>query len=142
MQQLMAYCGQLDSYEKSSEVLKEMLQIEVSEAQIYRVTDYYGKAVEAIVNDQPVLSAVKDKEKLYVEVDGSMILTREEGWSEVKVGRMFKSTDCLHAEGKQGWISNSQYTAYLGGHKEFTEKLDRLIDQYGLLDNRLIFVSY
>ena len=31
MQQLMTYCGQLDSYEKSNEVLKEMLQIEVSE---------------------------------------------------------------------------------------------------------------
>ena len=37
MQQLMTYCGQLDTYEKSIEVLKEMLQIEVSETQIYRV---------------------------------------------------------------------------------------------------------
>jgi len=26
---------------------------------------------------------------MYVEADGSMILTREEGWSEVKVGRIF-----------------------------------------------------
>ena len=40
MQQLMTYCGQLDSYEKSNEVLKEMLQIEVSDTQIYRVTDF------------------------------------------------------------------------------------------------------
>lgn len=59
MQQLMTYCGQLDSYEKSNEVLKEMLQIEVSETQIYRVTDYYGKAVAATVNEEPVLSPVK-----------------------------------------------------------------------------------
>ena len=56
MQQLMTYCGQLDSYEKSNEVLKEMLQIEVSDTQIYRVTDFYGKAVEAIVNEEAVLS--------------------------------------------------------------------------------------
>ncbi len=41
MQQLMTYCGQLDSCEKSNEVLKEMLQIEVCEAQIYRVTDFF-----------------------------------------------------------------------------------------------------
>ncbi len=141
MQQLITYCGQLDSYEKSNEVLKEMLQIEVSETQIYRVTDFYGKAVSATVNEEPVLSPVKADEVLYVQADGSMILTREESWSEVKVGRIFKSSDCLHAEGKPGWISHSQYTAYLGSHKEFTKTLDALIDKYGNLGDRLIFVS-
>ena len=141
MQQLMTYCGQLDSYEKSHEVLKEMLQIEVSETQIYRVTDFYGKAVGAVVNEDAVLSSVKADEVMYVEADGSMIFTREEGWSEVKVGRIFKSGDCLHAEGKQGWISHSQYTAHLGSHKEFTKTLDTLIDKYGDLGSRLVFVS-
>lgn len=141
MQQLMTYCGQLDSYEKSNEVLKEMLQIEVSETQIYRVTDFYGEAVAATVNEEAILSPVKADEVLYAEVDGSMIFTREEGWSEVKVGRIFKSSDCLHAEGKQGWISHSQYTAHLGGYKEFTKTLDTLIDKYGDLDKRLVFVS-
>ncbi len=141
MQQLMTYCGQLDSYEKSGEVLKEMLQIEVSETQIYRVTDYYGKAVTAAVNEEAILSAVKKEEVLYVEADGSMILTREEGWSEVKVGRIFKSNDCIHAEGKPGWISNSQYIAHLGSHKIFTETMDNLIDKYGNPGKRLIFIS-
>ena len=102
MQQLMACCGELDSYEKSNEVVKEMLQLEVSDTQIYRVTDFYGKAVAATVNDEPVLSHVKPDEVTYVEADGSMILTWEEGWSEVKVGRIFKSSDCLNAEGKPG----------------------------------------
>ena len=141
MQQLMTYCGQLDSYEKSNEVLKEMLQIEVSETQIYRVTDFYGKAVAATVNEEPVLSPVKADEVMYVGADGSMIFTREEGWSEVKVGRIFKSSDCLHAEEKPGWISHSQYTAHLGSHKEFTKTMDNLIDKYGNLGNRLVFVS-
>ena len=141
MQQLMTYCGQLDSYEKSNEVLKEMLQVEVSETQIYRVTDFYGKAVEASVNEEPVLSPVKADEVMYAQADGSMILTREEGWSEVKVGRLFKSSDCLHADGKPGWISHSQYIAHLGSHKEFTKTLDTLVDKYGNLGNRLVFVS-
>lgn len=141
MQQLMTYFGHLDSYEKSNEVLKEMLQIEVSDTQIYRVTDFYGKAVEVTVNNEAVLSPVKANEVMYVEADGSMILTREEGWSEVKVGRIFKSSDCLHTEGKAGWISHSQYTAHLGSHKEFTKTLDNLIDKYGNLGKRLVFVS-
>ncbi|HVG17402.1 MAG TPA: hypothetical protein VM935_20680, partial [Chitinophagaceae bacterium] len=68
-------------------------QIEVSDTQIYRITDFYGKAVEAIVNEEAVLSPLKAEEVMYVEADGSMILTREEGWSEVKVGRIFKSSD-------------------------------------------------
>ena len=97
MQQLMTYCGQLDSYEKSNEVLKEMLQIEVSETQIYRVTDYYGKAVAPAVNEDAILSPIKKDEVLYAEVDGSMILTREQGWSEVKAGRIFKSNDSISA---------------------------------------------
>jgi Uncharacterised protein family (UPF0236) len=141
MQQLMTYCGQLDSYEKSNEVLKEMLQIQVSETQIYRVTDFYGKAVAAAVNEEPVLSPVKPDEVMYVEADGSMIFTREEGWSEVKVGRIFKSTGCLHAAEKPGWISHSQYTAHLGSHKQFTKMMDGLVDKYGSLGKRLVFVS-
>lgn len=141
MQQLMAYCGQLDSYEKSNEVLKEMLQIEVSETQIYRVTDFYGKAVESSVNGEAVLASVKKDEVLYTEVDGSLILTREEGWSEVKVGRIFKSSDCIHAEGKPGWISNSQYIAHLGSHKPFTETMEDILDKYGKPEVRMVFIS-
>jgi hypothetical protein len=141
MQQLMTYCGQLDSYEKSSEVMKEMLQLEVSDTQIYRVTDFYGKQVAATVNKEAVLSTVKAEEVLYVGVDGSMIHTREEGWSEVKVGRIFKSSDCLHAEGKPGWISHSQYIAQLGSAEEFTKIMDSLIEQYGKLGKRLVFLS-
>ncbi|MBN9350353.1 MAG: UPF0236 family protein [Chitinophagaceae bacterium] len=141
MQQLMTYCGQLDCYEKSNEVLKEMLQIEVSETQIYRVTDFYGKAVEGQVNEKANLAAVKKDEVMYAEVDGSMILTREEGWTEVKVGRIFKSGDCIHAEGKPGWISNSQYVSHLGDHKIFTGVMDDILDKYGRLDHRLMFIS-
>jgi hypothetical protein len=141
MQQLMAYCGQLDSYEKSSEVLKEILQIEVSETQIYRVTEYYGEAVAESVNNNVVLSSVKEEEAVYVEVDGSMILTREDGWSEVKVGRVFKSNDCIHAEGKTGWIKNSQYVANLGNHKDFTNIMDNLLDKYKIQNNQMVFIS-
>lgn len=137
----MTYAGQLDSYEKSSDVLKEMLQLEVSETQIYRVTDFYGEAVDATVNEDLVLAPLKEAEVLYAEVDGSMIRTREEGGSEVKVGRLFTSSDCLHPEGKPGSIRHSQYTAHLGGHKNFTKMMDALLDKQGHLGKRLVFIS-
>lgn len=141
MQELMVYAGHLDSYEKSNEVIKEFTGIEVSTTQVYRVTDVYGSQAGKTVNEQPILTALKKDEVLYVQADGSMLLTREEGWKEVKVGRFFKSSDCIHAGSKAGWISNSQYVALLGSSKDFTKVMDDLIEGYGSLGNRLIFVS-
>jgi hypothetical protein len=141
MEELMAYAGQLDSYEKSHEIIKEFTNVDVSTTQCYRVTDYYGEQMEKIVNKERTLTPVRKEEVLYVEVDGSMLLTREQSWSEVKLGRFFKSGDCIHAGSKAGWISNSQYVAHLGNSKDFTKAMDNLIESHGKLSNRLVFIS-
>jgi hypothetical protein len=137
----MVYAGQMDCYENCAEVLDKLAGVKVGATQIYRLTDLYGKAVEVVVNAERTLTPLKPNEVLYSEVDGSMLLTREEGWKEVKVGRIFKSSDCIHAGSKQGWISNSQYAAYLGNSKEFTRTMDTLLESFGKLDTRLIFIS-
>lgn len=141
MQELMVYAGQLDSYEKCNEVIKEFTGVAVSTTQVYRVTDLYGEEIGKTVNEQPTLTPLKKDEVLYAQADGSMLLTREDGWKEVKVGRFFKSNDCIHAGGKKGWISNSQYVAHLGSSKDFTKTMDDLIESYGSLNSRLIFIS-
>lgn len=115
--------------------------MQVGSSQIHRLTDSYGTALEQSVNEVRTLTPLKQKEVLYTQADGSMLLTREEGWKEVKLGRFFKSGDCIHAGSKQGWISNSQYVAYLGSSKEFTKTMNNIIESYGKLDNRLIFIS-
>ena len=141
MQELMVYAGQLDSYENCNEVIKKFTNIEVSITQVYRVTDLYGKEVGKTVNKERTLTPLKKDEVLYTQADGSMLLTREQGWKEVKVGRFFKSSDCIHADGKAGWISNSQYVAHLGNNKDFTKQMDDLIESHGRLGERLIFIS-
>ena len=140
MQELMVYSGQLDSYEKANEVIKEFTGVEVSTTQVYRLTDLYGAEVGKTVNEQPTLAPLKQGEVLYGQADGSMLLTREDGWKEVKVERLFKSSDCIHAGQKKGWISNSQYIAHLGTCKDFTKIMDDLIESYGSLNRRLIFI--
>lgn len=141
MQELMVYAGQLDSYERCNEVIREFINVEVSATQVYRLADAYGKAVEQDVNDERTLTPLKKDEVLYVQADGSMLLTREQGWKEVKVGRLFKSSDCIDIEQKGGWISNSQYIAHLGKSKDFTKQMDDLIESYGKSGKGLIFVS-
>ena len=137
----MVYVGQMDCYENCSEVLKKLASVEVGTTQIYRLTDLFGNGLENIVNAERTLTPVKPNEVLYTQADGSMVLTREEGWKEVKIGRFFKSSDCIHAGSKQGWISNSQYVAHLGTSKEFTGTMDNLLESFGKLDSRLIFIS-
>lgn len=118
-----------------------MSGIKIGATQIYRVTDLYGKGTEDNVDAERTLTPLKQNEVLYVETDGSMLLTREEGWKEVKAGRFFKSSDCIHAGSKPGWISNSQYVAQLGNSKDFTKIMGNLIESYGKLGKRLIFIS-
>jgi hypothetical protein len=137
----MVYVGQMDCYQNCSEVLEKLSGVQVGATQIYRLTDLYGNGIEDNVDAERVLPPLKEDEVLYTQVDGSMVLTREEGWKEVKVGRFFKSSDCIHADSKQGWISNSQYVAQLSNSKDFTKTMDDLIESFGKLGNRLLFIS-
>ncbi|HRO46920.1 hypothetical protein [Agriterribacter sp.] len=107
--------------------------MEVSVSQVYLVTDCYGKLAETEVNVSRSLEPVKKDEVLYVQADGSMLLTRDEGWKEVKVGRMFTSGSCIDPNGKSGWIRHCQYVAHLGNSKDFTQQMDSFIESYGRL---------
>ncbi len=141
MQELMVYAGHLDSYQKCNEVIKQFTQVEVSAAQVYRVTDTYGQELSKTEVIERTMSPLKQEETLYAEVDGSMIFTREEGWKEVKVGRIFKSGDCIRIDEKPGCIRHSQYLAYLGSCQRFTGQMDTLIESYGNLARRLVFIT-
>jgi len=114
----------------------------VSASQVYRVTDTYGEELGKTVHSEKTLPPVSAEEILYVEVDGSMVLTREENWKEVKLGRIFKSSDCMKEYEKPGQIKQSQYIAHLGGYHCFVEQLEDLINSYGPpAEQRLVFVS-
>ena len=89
MQELIVYLAQLECYEKCPEILKKTIGIEIGHSQIQRVADTYGKELGKMIAATRTLPPLKSKEVLYAEVDGSMIFTRDDGWKEVKVGRVF-----------------------------------------------------
>jgi hypothetical protein len=141
MQELMVYAGTVECYGSCHEVIDKFLAVEVSSSQVHRVTDCYGEQAGKTLNEHTTLTPLKKEELLYVQADGSMLLTREAGWKEVKLGRIFKASDCLHPDGKQGWISNSQYVAYLGGHKKFLQQMEHLVDSYTHLGSKVVFIT-
>jgi len=142
LQELMVYCGQQDCYGNSGELLQKFLSIEVCEAQIYRVTDTYGEALDKEGIAARSMAIASSEDTVYVELDGSMVLTREDGWKEVKLSRIFKASDYAAGDEQQaGWIKDSQYLAHLGSSKTFTEQLYQQVREYASGGASLVFIS-
>ena len=117
--------------------------LEVSSAQVYRVTNAYGSGLDMSDQAERSLGPLQQQEVLYAEADGSMILTRQ-GWKEVKLGRVFKSSDCVSGEdGVRGEVLSSQYIAHLGAKGPFCRGMDELLDSFGAtaLGERLVFIN-
>lgn len=137
----MVYIGQSECYEKCPEIIEKTIGISVGHSQVHRVADTYGKELEKTIATTRTLSPLKSEEVLYAELDGSMIFTRDYDWKEVKVGRIFKSSDCIDPNGKESWIRHSQYLAYLEKSQSFTNRMESLIESYGNIKQRLVFIS-
>ena len=141
LQELMIYFAQLECYENCPEILQKTIGIDIGHSQVHRVADVYGKELEKNISTERVLPPLQPQELLYAELDGSMLFTRDADWKEVKVGRVFKSSDCIDPNGNESWIRHSQYLAYLEDSKFFTAKMEDLIESYGSLKQRLVFIN-
>ncbi len=58
-----------------------------------------------------------------------------------KSSKVFKSSDCIDPNGNASWIRHSQYLAYLDNSQSFTKKMDGLIESFGSIKQRLVFIS-
>ena len=135
------YVGQLNVYEKSCEVLDFLIGYKTSAVQVNKVVNYYGNVCSKDNHLlKPVIKNITKDEKVYLMIDGSMVFTKEEGWKEVKVARIFKETDCKKIEGKPNYIKHSQYLGLLTDSNIFTQQLDVLIENYKLKEEQLIIV--
>ena len=117
--------------------------IQISDTSINRISSKTGEQVGEWLEEEDhyEVEPVKDTEQVYVQVDGCHLLTREEKWKETKLGRVFKSSSILPQSTNRQWIRDSEYIGHLGGHKEFEQKMSRLVDQYEPIEERLIFVN-
>jgi hypothetical protein len=142
MQEKMVFAGQYDNYGSCNQLISRLMGQQISSAQVFRVTNAYG--AELGITEQSIrsLPPIQQDETVYAEIDGSMILTRE-GWKEVKLGRVFKSSDCVSGEGSRGAIIESQYMAHLGDKRPFCRGMDELLDSYGGtgLKSRLVLIN-
>jgi hypothetical protein len=130
LQENVCFVGQKETFEEGSETLQKLMGIQISNKQIQRVSEHYGQSleesIEQQVKEQPAHCITKQDpfQFIYAMNDGSMVLTREEKWKEIKLGRVFNAQDNLAITEKRKWIEKSKYCAYLGEHKTFLERME------------------
>lgn len=133
LQYLACHAGQQNIFKEASQNLKMLALVDLDAKQIERICHFYGEKLE-----QELLEAIDCGASLdfiwenrfalfYVMLDGAHFMTREQGWKEVKLGRIFKATEHFKLSAQRNWIRQSCYVSHLGGHLKFLEKLEHYI---------------
>lgn len=144
MREKTLYIGQEVSLENASEVLHHMLGVQISDTTIHREIECYGAKAEQWIESirrEDKAPDIESHEVVYCEADASMILTREKGWKEVKLGRIFRSDSILDTRSEGCKIRDSTYVGRLGTHLEFINEMDQALKEYVPLQDRLVFIS-
>ena len=92
--------------------------------------------MEQTIEDE-VITIEKDSDLHYAMVDGSYLLSRENGWTETKVGRVFKQEDNFAQSSKRNIIKASGYVAHIGNHVDFCEKFSPVLDKF----SNVVFIA-
>jgi hypothetical protein len=139
LQEQVCYLGQKETFEEGGETLKRLTGVEVCTMQIQRISEYYGQCIEEateelIKEDKLPEQVQRDSSEItYGMVDGSMVLTKEEGWKEIKLGRVFNAKENIPLTEDRHWIKESTYCAYLGGFERFLERFELLLKSATML---------
>ena len=127
-QEQCVYMGQQEVFEQGSETLEKLTGQDVSAKQIERMSHAYGQLLDTgeteMVNRES--TSVTDG-VVYGMMDGSMILTREDDWKEMKLARIFTDKSLLPENKKRNFIRESTYIAHLGGKHPFLDKVEKVI---------------
>src|SRR5690606_28203468 len=120
----LCFVGQKEVYQEAATTLDELVGVSVSAKQIERVCHHFGALVEEAEEAEPAAptepsahATGTSEQVVYAMVDGSMVLTRQTGWREVKLGRLFSAE--AHEKGEnRNRITASIYTAHLGHYQD------------------------
>lgn len=131
----MCLFGQSTVFEDASDLIEKLTGLKISGMQIQRVSEYYGGLLDPAIgrNIKTCIPKIKDvakEEPVYVMTDGSMLLTRDEKWKEVKLARIFTHDNILKVSDKRSEIRESVYVSHLGSIDVFLPKLERHLVGY------------
>jgi hypothetical protein len=130
-------------FSEASEEFWQFLEIDVPDKQVERVCHCYGEKLDELDWANAYSDSIhlklnhQDEDPIYAMVDGSMLLTREESWREIKVGRVFSGSSLIGISKSRTLLCDSVYAAHLGSAPEFWERFSAEIP----LSNKLVFIN-
>lgn len=141
LQESMCRLGSKLPFEEASEELSELLNLRINAKQIERLSHKYGDQLAQVdwevAHQDGVQLKIAENEQVYCMADGSMLLTREEGWKEIKLGRIFSQKQHIEGISKdRGMIHESTYYAHLGKSDDFWLHFEKEIPQ----SDHLVFI--
>ena len=144
LQEHMCRLGSKLPFDESSGELTKLLRVETNAKQIERLCHCYGEKLDEIDWEEAYSDAVQMKinydkgSEVYCMADGSMLLTREEKWKEIKLGRIFSGGSNIgHISKDRGVVSESVYSAHLGNAADFWERFSKEIPH----QRNLVFIA-
>ena len=144
LQSLICTLAQGSVFEEASNILKKILNLDVSAKQFQRVSEWYGAQLDPIIEANhveyiPQLVHKKDRDEYtYVMLDGCMIFTRSDEWKENKLARIFHESKNVEIQKKRNEIIDTVYVSHLGSIDAFLPKLERHIS---LVKGRKVFIA-
>lgn len=132
-------------FAKAEDMFEKLLRIDNNDTAIFRISNDLGSDVAVEVREE-FLEKCRD-ERVYCLIDGCMVFTRDEGWKEVKTGRIFSESvspsdaDSASEVSVQMALDESLYVSHLGGHEAFLDKLKPLLDRISPVSKELVFVN-
>jgi len=130
-------------FEEANEEVELLIGVDMNAKQIERVCHFYGELIEQIEWREAYSDGIQLKLELkpndvtYIMVDESMLLTREEKWKEIKLGRVFTSSSMTTLSKDRDIITDSVYVSHFGKAGVFWEKLSKEIPS----DSKLVFIN-
>lgn len=142
LQEQTTFISQMEVYSHSSETIEKLLRVKVGTSQLHRITDCYGSEISDEVKSDFPSAELEKGDVIYAQMDGGMIFT-DDGWQEVKVGRVFKASEVVKQSENtdRQMIGSSQYVAHLGGHLSFLEVFHKAVRSYKKNRGRLVFIN-
>ena len=133
LQYLGCYLGQQEIFDEASRSLEMLTGQQLDPKQIERMCHHYGAELEAelqakIQSGETLSYSEKQVDSVfYAMLDGANFMTRESGWKEVKLGRIFQAAQHFELSEQRNWIRDSIYVAHYGDYRTFLEKFEYCI---------------
>lgn len=119
--------GATQVFHEVPNLITSLLGITVSQSQVYRTVQAVSEQVEDAYLPSAPLQQIQaqPEEQVYGMMDGSFLFT-DDGWKEVKVGRVFRAT-ANKTDASKWDMGISEYVAQRGHYENFTEKFEALL---------------